>query len=418
MKTTLRRLAALALALSPMACYGDSSYEKSTQITGGQFVEMLKSYAMISKQMKSLTDPISTITMVHGNQKSVVSKDSTEIYDLDKQVIIHIDNTKKTYSVMTFADFRKLMAQMPQRMAQMEQQMKDAQARAQQQQGQGPAAPPNLQFNFTTTVSDPGPSKVINGQNATQQILTLKMTVTDTNNPGTNIAYTMTTEIWTTPNLPPEMKAVEEFDQRFYKAMLAGVDMKEMMANMQNSSAAAMSQIFGGKPGAAEAFAQMQKELAKIKGTRILEIQRMGGTGTGIAATPPAAGGNSSPATPPPPQNGGSVAGQVATDTATKTAAGESGKVFGGSIPGNALGGALMNAWGRHKAKPQAPPPPPPPAAAPAAPAAAQAPVDVTLMEMTTQTKDFSSESIPPSVFEIPSGYKQVPSPMAQMMSK
>jgi hypothetical protein len=214
------------------------------------------------------------------------------------------------------------------------------------------------------------------------------------------------------------MKAVEEFDQRFYKAMLAGVDMKEMMANMQNSSAAAMSQIFGGKPGAAEAFAQMQKELAKIKGTRILEIQRMGGTGTGIAATPPAAGGNSSPATPPPPQNGGSVAGQVATDTATKTAAGESGKVFGGSIPGNALGGALMNAWGRHKAKPQAPPPPPPPAAAPAAPAAAQAPVDVTLMEMTTQTKDFSSESIPPSVFEIPSGYKQVPSPMAQMMSK
>jgi hypothetical protein len=419
MKRRTSAVLALALVLSPVACYADSSYEKSTQITGGQFVEMLKSYAMISKQMKSLTDPISTITMVHGNQKSVVSKDSTEIYDLDKQVIIHIDSTKKTYSVMTFADFRKMMAEMPQKMAQMEQQMKDAQAKAQQHQGQAPAVPPNLQFNFTTTVSDPGPSKVINGQNATQQILTLKMTVTDTNNPGTNVAYTMTTEIWTTPNLPPEMKAVEDFDQRFYKAMMAGVDMKEMMANMQNmrnGSSAAMAQMFGGKPGAADAFAQMQKELAKITGTRILEIQRMGGTGTGIAATPSAGGGNSSPAMPPPPQNSGSVAGQVATDTATNTAAGESGKVLGGSIPGNALGGALMNAWGRHKAKPQTPPTP---AAAPAtAPAAAQAPVDVTLMEMTTQTKDFSSESIPPSVFDIPSGYKQVPSPMEQMMAK
>jgi hypothetical protein len=92
--------------------------------------------------------------------------------------------------------------------------------------------------------------------------------------------------------------------------------------------------------------------------------------------------------------------------------------VTGSSIPGTALAGALMNAWGRHKAKQQAPPPPPPPTAAtPAAPAAG-ATVDVTLMEMTTQTNDFSSESIPPSVFEIPSGYKQVPSPMTQAMAK
>jgi hypothetical protein len=195
--------------------------------------------------------------------------------------------------------------------------------------------------------------------------------------------------------------------------------MKEMMAQMQNMGngrGAAMAQMFGGKPGAAEAFAQMQKELAKIKGTRILEIERMGGTGTGIAPTP-ASGAGGSPASPSNP-NGGSVAGQVATDTATNTATGEAGKVTGSSIPGTALAGALMNAWGRHKAKQQAPPPPPPPTAAtPAAPAAG-ATVDVTLMEMTTQTNDFSSESIPPSVFEIPSGYKQVPSPMTQAMAK
>jgi hypothetical protein len=417
-KMKMRSMAFIAIAVvSSQFAMADASYEKSSQITGGQFVDMLKNMPIISKQMKSMTEPTSTITMVHGNQKAVVNKDSTEISDLDKQVIIRIDNTKKTYTVTTFADFRKMMAEMPQRMAQMQQQVKDAQAKAQQQQGQGPAIPPNLQFNFTTNVTDPGPSKVINGQNAVQQIVTMKMTVTDTNNPATNVAYTVTTEVWTTPDLPAEMKEVEDFDKRFYTAMMAGVDMKEMMANMQNmrnGSSAAMAQMFGGKPGAAEAFAQMQKELAKIKGTRILEIQRMGGTGTGIAAAPPS-GTNGAPAAPP--SSAGSVAGQVASDTATNTAAGEAGRVTGSSIPGNALAGALMNAWSKHKAKPAAPPPPPPPPPAAAAPAAS-APVDVTLMEMTTQTKDFSRESIPMSIFQIPAGYKQVPSPTEQMMAK
>jgi hypothetical protein len=39
-------------------------------------------------------------------------------------------------------------------------------------------------------------------------------------------------------------------------------------------------------------------------------------------------------------------------------------------------------------------------------------------MEMSTKTHDFSSEAIPGSVFQIPSGYKQVESQMEQMMNK
>jgi hypothetical protein len=39
-------------------------------------------------------------------------------------------------------------------------------------------------------------------------------------------------------------------------------------------------------------------------------------------------------------------------------------------------------------------------------------------MEMTTQTHNFSTESIPMEVFQIPGGYKQVQSPMQQMNSK
>jgi hypothetical protein len=46
---------------------------------------MLKNYAFISKQMKQMTEPMSEITMVHGNQKAIVSKEYTEIWDLDKE---------------------------------------------------------------------------------------------------------------------------------------------------------------------------------------------------------------------------------------------------------------------------------------------------------------------------------------------
>jgi hypothetical protein len=39
-------------------------------------------------------------------------------------------------------------------------------------------------------------------------------------------------------------------------------------------------------------------------------------------------------------------------------------------------------------------------------------------MEMTVQTHGFSTDPVPPSVFQIPAGFKQVESPMEQMMNK
>jgi hypothetical protein len=340
--------------------------------------------------------------MVRGNQKAVVRKDSTEITDLDKQVIIRIDNVKKTYSVMTFDDMRKFMADLPARMAQMQQQMKDAQAKSQQQQG--PAVPPNLQFAVTANVTDPGVTKDIEGKTAKQQFLTVKTVVTDTNNPGTSITYSLTTEIWTTPEVPAEMKAVEEFDRRFAEKLMQGQDAAAIMAQwraMANNGGAGMAMLFSGKPGAADALAQMQKEMDKIKGTRILEITRMGGTGTGIQ--PPQAGAA-------PDSNGGQGAGQAASNNTQSQSS--------GFTPGGAIGGALMGAFHRKKSNP--PPDSSTASTTPAAttPGAASQPTDVTLMETTTKTHNFSTDPVPSSAFDIPAGYQQVPSPMLQNSQK
>jgi hypothetical protein len=391
----------LVLIAAPIAAFGDASYERTTQVTGGQLIDSIKNMPFMGKQIRALTDPATETTMVSGNQKVVVGKDSTEITDLDKQVIVRIDNIKKTYSVMTFDDMRKFMADMPARMAQMQQQMKDAQAKAQQQ---GPATPPNLQFAVTANVTDPGVTREIEGKTAKQQFLIVKTVVTDTNNPGTSISYSLTTEIWTTPEVPAEMKAVEEFDRRFAEKLMQGQDAAAIMAQwkaMANGAGAGMAMLFSGKPGAADALAQMQKEMEKIKGTRILEITRMGGSGTGIAP-PPSQGGSA------PDSNGGQGTGQTAADNSQ-------GSRF---TPGGAIGGALMGAFHKKKANP-----PPDSSTASATPAATTQgapgqPADVTLMETTTKTHNFSTGPVPSTAFDIPSGYKQVQSPLLQETTK
>jgi hypothetical protein len=382
-------LIALSLLAAPLAGRADSSYEHSTQLTGGQLVNSMKNLGFFSKQMRSLTDPVTERTMIHGNQKAIVSKDYTEIWDLDKEVIIHIDNARKSYSVMTFADMRKMIEEMPAKMAQMQEQMKQQQAKAQPQQGQAPAMPPNLKFDFTVDVKDTGLTKAIETYNAKQQIMTMKMTVTDT-----NITYDFTDEIWTTPDVPAEMKEARDFDMRFGQKLMQGEDVKDLlgtMAGMRNGGQMAMAQMFGSQPGAADAFAQMEKEMAKIKGTRLVEITRMGGSGTGMNDQQGSA------------NNGSGSNGQGNNNSS------DQGTHVGS--PGSMLGGALMNAWHKKKAQQQdsqqaATPPPPGP------------PGEVTLMEMTAQTHNFSGGPVPDSVFQVPAGYKQVQSPLEQGMQK
>jgi hypothetical protein len=373
-----------------LACYGDASYEKTTQVTGGQLVDMIKKFSFLSKSMRQVTAPTTETTMVHGNQKAIVSKDYTEIWDLDKESIIHIDNNNKTYTVTTFADMRKMMQELPAKMAQAQQQMKDQQAKMQQQKGQSPALPPDLKVDFTTEVKDTGLTKLIDKYNARQQIVTMKANITDTTNPDTHVTYSFVEEIWTTPSLPDEMKAVNDFDLRFGRQMMQGVDIPDLFSNMsamRNGSGAAMAQMFGSQPGAADAFKQMQVEMAKITGTKVIEITRMGGSGTGAPGQADGSTASNPPASPQP--------------------------SFGGS-PGGALAGAVFKAWGRKKAKStdQDPPPPPPAAATPGAP------TDVTLMEMTAKTSGFSTENVSPAVFQIPAGYKQVQSSIDKMLSQ
>jgi hypothetical protein len=407
MKT--RNLAALGaiLLIHPLA-HADSSYQTTEQITGGTLVSMLKSQgAFLGSKMKAMFAPNNTLTMVSGNKKAVVRKESTEITDLDAGTITRIDNEKKTYTVMTFAQMRDAL---PKAMQQMQKMQAQAKAQPQPQLDQ-------TKMDVNVKVVNTGASKVINGFTAQEQILTVTMTITlpppppDQPQPPPGTPLTMefgtTTDIWITPD-PDEVKEVKDFDMRMGKKMMEGVDTKAFMEQMQamkaNASPAAMGLSFGGPPGSAQAMQTAYKEMAKIQGTHILEVVSEGPPG---GPAPPATNVQTAAAAPPPaPKSsytGGQMADDVATNTASQTASNQMGKL--GSF-GSTLGGNVLGAFRKKKAA-DTPPPPPPAAANDSASGAPGGP----LMQMTTQITNFSHDSIPSSVFQVPAGYKLVQMP-------
>src|ERR1700691_1786685 len=400
----IRKVAALGvILLGNRFMYADASYQETTQVTGGSMVDSLKSVSFLSKSLGNMFAPMTTTTMVHGNQKAVVSKDYTEITDLDRETITHIDTLHKTYSVVTFAQMRQAIANMPKQMEQAQAQMKEAQA----EQPQQPKT--DLKTSFDVSAKNTGVTKEVNGLTAQEQVVTMQMHITDPNAPPTeavnSMTYVVTTDAWIAPD-PPEVKEVQDFDLRFAQKLMDGVDLSAFTAPMmqlhESSKTPALMQMFGGKPGSAEAMAQMGKEMAKLQGTRVMEVTRMGGSGSGPGAAQNTATAQPAAATTPAP-SGSAVAGQAATDTTTQTAAGEASKL---GVFGSALGSSALGAF--HKKKAATPPPAATTTPADSTSAGTQTTSSATLMEMTTQKSNFSAEPVSASVFQVPAGFKKV----------
>jgi len=381
-----RNLAAIAIVLmTSRMTLADASYQETTQITGGSMVAPLKSLGFLSKSVGNMLAPTTTSTMVHGNQKAVVSKDSTEITDLDRETITHIDNLHKTYSVVTFAQMRQAFENMPK-------QMEQAQENAKQGQPQQPQQPKtDLKTSFDVSVKNTGVSKEVNGLTAQEQLVTMQMHVTDPNAPPTDatntVTYVVTTDAWIAPD-PPEIKEVQEFDKRFGLKLMAGVDMSAWKSQMAGQNPA-MAQMFNGKPGSQEAMAQMAKEMAKLQGTRVMEITRMGGSGNGPGAS----------------QN------SAQTPTPATTPASSNNSM--GGLLGSALSNSALGGFHRKKAAPADTTTSTTPAAD-----GSQTTSSAVLMETTTQKSNFSRTSVPSSAFEVPAGYKKVDTPMYGTPSK
>ena len=293
-----------------------------------------------------------------------VNPHTTEIIDLDAQMMTFIDHDKRTYSIVTFKDIQDQMAKIAAK-------SKSAQ----------PSSSNGSQMSFNAHISNSGATRQIDGQTATEALLTVTM-VANSSDAAAKGGMAATSEMWLVQDEPGLA------EMRSFNARMA----KELSIDMASSG---MSSMLAAEPGGAQALAELKKEAAKMSGLPVLQVTRVGVTADGQPLPPP------SVAALPPTQNHGSTTGAVAQEAAPQEAGNQTSRLgaFGHALSGSGMGALMHHAPSTGSTPNQAP--------------AAASPTDGVLLESQTQTSGFSQAPIDANSFQIPPSYKAVASPIA-----
>lgn len=341
-----RKLVTIAgmTALAASTMLADFSYQETTKITGGSLIAALKMMGVFSKQARQMGEPTQSTVALKGDRMVHRGPQNTAIIDLGSETITNIDLQKKTYTVMTFAELKQMMEQMSQKMQQ------------QQQKKNGDKV--DMKFNVSVK---PGATKTINGFEANERVITMKMEGTDQKS-GQTGSMVVIADTWIAPAVPG-YNEVRDFHRK--------------MAEKINWTPG--GNMFMNRPDVIEGMAEVYKESAKLDGMPVLQTMTMGAEGT-----VPADGSSPQPAAqqPPPAQDKPTV--------------------------GGALGSALGGKFGLGRKKPQQ--------ETQSAPPAGSTQASGTLLETTTEMNGFSSNPVDASQFEVPAGFKKVESEMKRGM--
>src|SRR5688572_33385977 len=100
---------ALVLVLAAGSARADFSYEQTSKITGGMMAGMMKFAGAFSKQAR---EPMRSTITVKGDRMAMTFANRINIIDLAAETMTDVDLEKKTYAVITFADFGRAMQKM------------------------------------------------------------------------------------------------------------------------------------------------------------------------------------------------------------------------------------------------------------------------------------------------------------------
>ena len=232
----------LAVALSVASVRADVKKDEKTLVTfSGMLGRMVNLFGG-----KSAKEGVISSVAVSGDRKMTANDTRGEIIDLKEQKVYDLDMRRKTYTVTTFEELRR-------RMAEMEAKAKEDVAKApneERPQNQGK----ELDVDFD--VKNTGQTQTINGFDTRQVVVTVTV-----REKGKKLeesgGLVMTADNWMTRSVPA-LKEIADFDMRYYKA-LAGPQVA--IDAQQLATALAMM------PGLKEAFARMQR--AGLDGTAI-----------------------------------------------------------------------------------------------------------------------------------------------------
>ena len=351
------RILCAAMAL-PGLMLADFSYNQTSQTTGGAMAEMLKMAGAFSKQAR---EPIRTTVAVKGNRMFHGSEQHTQIIDLDTETFTDVNHDRKTYSVMTFAEMTKAI--------------QDAMASMKDQ--------PKTDSEIKVSVKETGSTKVIGGLDAKEMVMTFDVQARDPKT-GQTATMQMTNDMWMVPK-------IDGYDEvrEFYKKM------GQKMAWTPGAT-----QTMGPGSEYARGFAEAAKQAAKLDGVPVLQVMRFGSKDADAALAQQQGAVQQGTAQQRPPQQP-----QQQKETEKPSVSSALGGALGGRLGG--LGG-----FGRKKkAAQEEPKEQPKPEAAPAQQPEG-APAGGALMELTTETANFSTASVDSAKFSVPAGYKKVDNEM------
>jgi hypothetical protein len=353
------------LLLAPATLLADFSYTETTRLTGGMIAQLSRSLGGLSKSIRKITEPQTSNVYLKGDRMAHIGATDGQIWDLSKESITFIDYEKKTYSTMTLAEMK----------AAMEKAMQRAQNSREREKS-------NTELNVKMDVKQTGKTKPIAGMDAREVLMTLVMEAKDRKS-GQSGATEMMSSIWIVDSVP----GYEELT-KFYQKMA------EKMASTWGLSPLGRQagMLAGTDPKMLEWAQQMAKEAEKLKGVHVMQVMKYG---SGL--DPAKASEVTDPSTMPEGPTKGEVAGKAAENSAAAA--------LGRALPGGLGRFGGLGRRGKEKEKEQAPPPPQ--QNQPQGPAV--------LMEMVSESSNFSTSTVDASKFEVPAGFKQVEHPMQKM---
>jgi hypothetical protein len=220
MKVCLR--IGLLAGLSAGFLLADASYTEVTKFTGGTAIDMAKKMAsmpMIGRMggLRNAFEDQRYEVYVKGNKMARLGGMISTIYDLDAGTVTTINNTKQSYSTLTFDEMREQMERMQQRMN--------------KKRDGG-----DLQFDVK--VEKTGQTRTINGQSAKETLIT--MTAKQESANGQMVVKTHT---WLVP-LAASTREIVDFSRKLGEKFAYAYGGSPMMGAASGGLGAAMKESF------------------------------------------------------------------------------------------------------------------------------------------------------------------------------
>ena len=302
------------------------------------------------------TDVTGTVHL-KGNKMLQGDENQASLIDLDAERMVTLNHKEKTYSVLTFADFRQMMEEMKDEISA----GGDGSA---PENGQAAEEKPATELKFDFKIDPTGEKSTVNGHRAERFLMTILMEAESTEKPkegetahqGTLV---IASDLWMSEDLEGHSE-IAAFQKRFAEKMGDAV-LGE--AEMQNLSGA-LQKAFAGDPRIRSGMEKMQAEAAKMKGVDVKNVTHVVLVAPGEKFNP---------------------------DLVFKAAAKEEAKPKKRGLGGFAKKLAQQAAGvDSGEKEPE------------------EAPSQQTLLTTTTEMQEYSTASLPESMFEIPSNYREV----------